>query len=202
VFFTNVVVPADNLVGEMNAGWQIAQTTLSYERGGDTLSLVAHHQETFAQLLKVARMLRRDGTRAIDDPLIRQKLGQIYAEIEVLRYASLRILSGLEKGRAPGPESSIAKLHYSEMDKRVQEVILDILGPYGQQIDGGPPEFSLEGSSFTGEAADWAYFFVFSRAGTIYSGSSEIQKNIIGERVLGLPKEIRADRILARQPAG
>jgi alkylation response protein AidB-like acyl-CoA dehydrogenase len=84
----------------------------------------------------------------------------------------------------------------------VQEVILDILGPYGQQLEGGPDEFALEGSSFTGEAANWAYYFVFSRAGTIYSGSSEIQKNIIGERVLGLPKEVRMDRMLAQQRAG
>ena len=73
---------------------------------------------------------------AIEDPIVRQKLGEIYAEIEVLRYSALRLLSRLEKGQRPGPEASISKLHYSELDKHVQELFLDILGPYGQQTDG------------------------------------------------------------------
>ncbi|MGA7670808.1 MAG: acyl-CoA dehydrogenase family protein [Nitrolancea sp.] len=203
VFFTNVRVPADNLVGEMNSGWRIAQTTLGYERGGNALSRVSRLQQSFERLTEVARALRVDGTKAIDDPIIRQKLGQIYSEIEVLRYASLRILSSLEKGQRPGPESSIAKLHYSELDKHVQEMILDILGPYGQQLSGAPTElkFDPEADGY-GEAGTWAHTFLWARAGTIYAGSSEIQKNILGERVLGLPKEVRADRIAAAQKAG
>jgi alkylation response protein AidB-like acyl-CoA dehydrogenase len=201
VFFSNVVVPADNLVGELNAGWRIAQTTLSYERGGNTLSRVTRMQESFNRLVKVANTLQIDGTKAIDDPVTRQKLGEMYAEIEVLRYASLRILSRLEKGLRPGPESSIAKLHYSELDKKLQEMILDILGPYGQQFDGAPEEFMFSDDHGYGEAGTWAYTYVWSRAGTIYAGSSEIQKNILGERVLGLPKEVRADRILAQEKA-
>jgi alkylation response protein AidB-like acyl-CoA dehydrogenase len=194
------VVPADNLVGEMNAGWQIAQTTLGYERGGNTLSRVTRLQVQFGRLMEVANSLRRDGTRAVDDPLIRQKLGEIYADVEVLRYASLRILSRLEKGQRPGPEASIAKLHYSELDKRVQEIMLDILGPYGQQVEGAPLAYRFDEDAEDGDVdtrATWAYTFAWSRAGTIYAGSSEIQKNILGERVLGLPKEVRADRMPA-----
>lgn len=201
VFFSNVAVPADNLVGELNTGWRIAQTTLSYERGGNTLSRVTRMQESFARLVKVANTLQRDGKKAIDDPITRQKLGEIYSEVEVLRYSSLRILSRLEKGLRPGPESSIAKLHYSELDKKIQEIILDILGPYGQQIEGAPRELMFSEDSGYGEAGTWAYAYVWSRAGTIYAGSSEIQKNILGERVLGLPKEVRADRILAQEKA-
>lgn len=201
VFFSNVVVPADNLVGELNTGWRIAQTTLSYERGGNTLSRVTRMQESFNRLVEVANTLRKDGTRAIDDPVTRQKLGEMYAEVEVLRYASLRILSRLEKGLRPGPESSISKLHYSELDKKMQEMILDILGPYGQQIEGAPREYMFSDDSGYGEMGTWAYSYVWSRAGTIYAGSSEIQKNILGERVLGLPKEVRADRILAQEKA-
>jgi alkylation response protein AidB-like acyl-CoA dehydrogenase len=200
VFFTNVRVPADNLIGELNTGWQIAQTTLGYERGGNTLSRVSRLQEQYTRLLDVANTLRRDGTRAIDDPLIRQRLGEIYAEIEVLRYASLRILSRLEKGQRPGPEASIAKLHYSELDKRVQEIILDILGPYGQQLANLPDDMRLTQAGFgmrDDEEGSWALPFVWARAGTIYAGSSQIQKNILGERVLGLPKEVRADRMQA-----
>ncbi len=200
VFFSDTVVPADNLVGELNTGWRIAQTTLGYERGGNTLSRVSRMQESFDRLLAVANELQIDGTRAIDDPITRQKLGQIYAESEVLRYASLRILSRLERGERPGPESSIAKLHYSELDKRIQEMILDILGPYGQQISGAPAEYAYgENNLSYGDSDTWAYTYVWSRAGTIYAGSSEIQKNILGERVLGLPKEIRADRIELEQ---
>lgn len=201
VFFSNVAVPADNLIGELNTGWRIAQTTLSYERGGNTLSRVTRMQESFARLVKVANTLQKDGKKAIDDPITRQKLGEIYSEVEVLRYSSLRILSRLEKGLRPGPESSIAKLHYSELDKKIQEIILDILGPYGQQIEGAPPELMFSEDSGYGEAGTWAYTYVWSRAGTIYAGSSEIQKNILGERVLGLPKEVRADRILEQEKA-
>jgi alkylation response protein AidB-like acyl-CoA dehydrogenase len=195
VFFDNVRVPAENQLGELNAGWRIAQTTLSYERGGNTLSRVSAQQAEFSRLLEVAHTLHRNGRPAIEDPVIRQKLGQIYAEIEVLRYSSLRILSRLEQGQRPGPESSIAKIYYSELDKRIQELAQDILGPYGQLTTGLPDDLALAPGAAYGEGGSWAYAFVWSRAGTIYAGSNEIQKNIIGERVLGLPKEVRADRI-------
>ena len=197
VFFTDVHVSADNLIGEMNAGWRIAQTTLSYERGGNILSRAVRLQEMFTRMLAVCRSLKRNGKPAIEDPHVRQKLGEIYAEIEVLRYASLRLLSRLEKGLRPGPEASISKLHYSELDKHVQELFLDILGPYGLQTGGLPPEYAMTAEADFGEPGSWAYSFFWSRAGTIYAGSSEIQKNIIGERVLGLPKEVRSDRMAA-----
>ncbi|HET8628717.1 MAG TPA: acyl-CoA dehydrogenase family protein [Thermomicrobiales bacterium] len=201
VFFDNVNVPAENLVGELNRGWQIAQTTLSYERGGNTLSRVTRQLAEFARLVEVCRTLERNGKPAIEDPLVRQRLGRIYAEVEVLRYSSLRLLSRLEKGQRPGPESSVAKLYYSELDKRIQELVLEILGPFGQLADGQPADLTMDGERGYGEAGSWVYSFVWSRAGTIYAGSNEIQKNIIGERVLGLPKEVRTDRILAQQKA-
>ncbi len=193
VFFDNVRVPADNIVGEMNRGWQIAQTTLSYERGGNILSRVTRLQAQFARLLEVVQTLKRHGRPAIEDPSVRQRLGQIYSETEVLRYAGLRLLSKLEKGQRPGPEASIAKLYYSELDKRAQELMQEILGPFGQLFEGAPTALSLA-SDEDGEGGSWVYSFIWSRAGTIYAGSNEIQKNIIGERVLGLPKEVRVDR--------
>jgi alkylation response protein AidB-like acyl-CoA dehydrogenase len=201
VFFTDAVMPLDNLVGDLNAGWRIAQTTLSYERGGNTMGRVSRMTADLHRLAEVASRLRRDGTRAIDHPVTRQKLGKMFADIEVLRYGALRLLSAAEKGQRPGPESSITKLYYSEMDKRHQELVQEILGPYGQLIEGEPAEYALEQGIQYGESGSWAHAFAGSRAGTIYSGSSEIQKNIIGERVLGLPKEIRADRIEAQQAA-
>jgi alkylation response protein AidB-like acyl-CoA dehydrogenase len=201
VFFTDVRVPAENLVGELNRGWQIAQTTLSYERGGNTLSRVSRQTAQFDRLLEVAKTLKRNGRPAIEDPIIRQQLGQMYAEIEVLRYATLRLLSRLEKGLRPGPDSSISKLYYSELDKRLQEMTQAILGPYGQLTEGLSPDLSLDGGEGEGDGGTWAHSFVWSRAGTIYAGSNEIQKNIIGERVLGLPKEVRADRIALKAGA-
>ena len=119
------------------------------------------------------------------------------AELEVMRYAGLRVLSKLEKGQHPGPESSVDKLYYSEMDKAHQELIQEILGPYGQ-LDDLPPELALESTTTQGHEANWAYNFLWSRAGTIYSGTSQIQKNIIGERVLKLPREPRADRTVEK----
>jgi hypothetical protein len=159
------------------------------------MGIVARLQQSFERLLEIAGTARPDGTRQLDDPLVRQKLGQIYSEIEVLRYSSLRILSTLEKGNQPGPESSISKLHYSELDKRVNTIMLDILGPYGQITDAAPAEYAYTTSGQEGEHGNWPYLFLLPFAETIYAGSSQIQKNIIGERVLGLPKEVRADRI-------
>jgi alkylation response protein AidB-like acyl-CoA dehydrogenase len=113
----------------------------------------------------------------------------------VQRYAGLRVLSALNKGDAPGAASSITKLSYTEFEKRYYEMAIEILGPAGQLITTQHEWDDIDTSS--GEPGTWATAFLWSRAGTIYSGSSEIQKNVIGERVLGLPKEIRADRVKA-----
>jgi alkylation response protein AidB-like acyl-CoA dehydrogenase len=193
VFLTNVEMPADALLGEEGQGWEIAQTTLGFERGGGSLARYTRWKYNLNRLTEVCRELPRDGGSALDDPLVRQKLGRMNAELEVMRYAALRVLSLLEKGRRPGPESSVDKLFYSELDKRHQELAQEILGPYGQRTE-LPPELNLESFTNQGTPADWAYNFLWSRAGTIYSGSNEIQKNIIGERVLKLPREPRADR--------
>jgi alkylation response protein AidB-like acyl-CoA dehydrogenase len=197
-FLTDVKIPAENLIGEEGQGWALAQTTLGYERGGNILARVTRHKANLNRLIEVCRTLPRDGGVALDDPLVRQKLGRMLAEVEVLRYAGLRILSKLEKGQRPGPESSVDKLFYSELDKRHQELVQEILGPYGQLFEGLPPEWALTSDTLQGGEASWAYNFLWSRAGTIYSGSSEIQKNIIGERVLKLPREVRADRLATR----
>jgi alkylation response protein AidB-like acyl-CoA dehydrogenase len=145
-------------------------------------------------LVEVAQRLSRDSVSVLHDPVVRQKLGRMVVEVEVLRYAGFRILSKLEQGKRPGSESSVDKLYYSEMDKRHQELVQDILGPYGQIGSGLSPELASNSSTMRGDDSTWAYNFLWSRAGTIYAGSSEIQKNIIGERVLRLPREPRADR--------
>lgn len=194
VFFNNAVVPPENIIGQEGQGWELAQTTLGFERGGSLLARVTRHQANMRRLFEVTRQVSRDSVPVLEDAVTRQKLGRMVVEVEVLRYAGFRILSKLEQGQRPGSESSIDKLYYSEMDKRHQELMQDILGPYGQIERGLPPEMSLNSSTLRGDESTWAYNFLWSRAGTIYAGSSEIQKNIIGERVLKLPREARADR--------
>jgi alkylation response protein AidB-like acyl-CoA dehydrogenase len=194
VFMTNVRIPAENLIGELGQGWRLAQTTLGFERGGNTLSRATRARGNLSRLIEVAGQVERNGRPASDDPAVRRKIGRMLAETEVLRYTGLRILSKLEKGERPGAESSVDKLYYSEMDKRHQELMQEILGPYGQ-LDELPPELALRGENQEGLDGSWAYNFLWSRAGVIYAGSSQIQKNIIGERVLGLPREVRSDRL-------
>jgi len=194
VFMTDARAEKADLIGRPGQGWEIAQTTLAYERGGNSLARVTRYQAAFGQLVDGARTLTRGGRPLLDDPRIRARLGRIYAELEVQRYAALRVLSALEKGEAPGPASSITKLSYSEFEKRYHELAQEILGPWGQLMAGAPYEF-LEIDTSSGEPGTWGHAFLWSRAGTIYAGSSEVQKNVIGERVLGLPKEVRADRV-------
>src|SRR5438105_208501 len=182
VFFTNARVEKDNLIGQLNQGWQYAQTTLGYERGAGTLNRVTSYMMSLRRLVEVTNHLKHDGHTAFEDPLVRRKLGRAYVELEVMRYSGLRILSRLEKGQRPGPESSIAKLYYSEYDKRYHEWVMEILGPYGGLINGQPDELQeSDRSGGYGRHGNWAVDFLQSRAPTIYAGTSEIQKNIIGE---------------------
>jgi alkylation response protein AidB-like acyl-CoA dehydrogenase len=195
VFMTNARADKSDLIGKLNEGWAIAQTTLGYERGGNSLGRVTRYAIAFNQLVKATKQLKRNGKPLIEDAAVRSKMGKLYAELEVQRYAGLRVLSALNKGESPGAASSITKLSYTEFEKRYYEQALEILGPWGQMMT-AREEFE-EVDTASGEAGTWATAFLWARAGTIYSGSSEIQKNIIGERVLGLPKEVRADRMKA-----
>jgi alkylation response protein AidB-like acyl-CoA dehydrogenase len=193
VFMTGARAEKSDLIGNLDEGWAIAQTTLGYERGGNSLGRVTRYAIAFDQLVKAVRQLRRGGRPLLEDPAVRAKLGRLYAELQVQRYAGLRVLSALNKGESPGAASSITKLSYTEFEKRYYETALEILGPWGQIMTAREEFEEIDTSS--GEAGTWATAFLWARAGTIYSGSSEIQKNIIGERVLGLPKEVRADRL-------
>jgi len=195
VFMTNARAEKSDLIGNINQGWEIAQTTLGFERGGNSLGRVTRYTTAFNQLVKATKELKRGGRPLLEDASVRARMGRIYADLEVQRYAALRVLSALQKGDAPGSASSITKLSYTEFEKRYYELALEILGPFGQLMV-AREEFE-EVDSSSGEPGTFATAFLWSRAGTIYSGSSEIQKNIIGERVLGLPKEVRADRLKA-----
>lgn len=194
VFMTDARVEKENQIGKLGEGWAIAQTTLGYERGGRALARVTSYASQYHRLVGAARRLKRHGRPLVEDPLVRQKLGRVWADLEVERYGALRTLTMLERGEHPGAGGSLTKLSYSELEKRFMDLALEILGPYGQLTDGAPEELRLEIDTAVGDHGTWAYAYLWSRAGTIYAGSSEIQKNVIGERILGLPKETRADR--------
>jgi alkylation response protein AidB-like acyl-CoA dehydrogenase len=195
VFMTNARVEKSDQIGALGEGWAIAQTTLGYERGGRALARITTYATQYSRLVEAARRLKRHGRPLIDNPVVRQKLGRIWAELEVERYGALRVLTMLERGEHPGAGGSLTKLSYSEFEKRFLELALEILGPYGQLTEGQPEEYRLQIDTAVGDHGTWAYAFLWSRAGTIYAGSSEIQKNVVGERILGLPKETRADRV-------
>src|SRR5256712_12858384 len=195
VFMTNARAEKSDLIGDINQGWAIAQTTLGFERGGNSLGRVTRYATAFNQLVKATKELKRGGRPLIEDAAVRARLGRIYADLEVQRYAALRVLSALQKSDSPGAPSPITKLSYTEFENRYYELALGIQDPFGKLMVAREEFEEVDTSS--GEPGTFATAFLWSRAGTIYSGSSEIQKNIIGERVLGLPKEVRADRLKA-----
>jgi alkylation response protein AidB-like acyl-CoA dehydrogenase len=179
VVFQNVRVPVENVVGKVNGGWDIAIATLMFERGTLGASLQITFKRQLDRLVELASKIDRNGRPASQDPLIRQKLAQIYAEIEIFRLNQMRTLTRLSKSGVPGPEGSIQKLFWSEMNQRMQQVAMEMLGPYGQLT---------RGSEYAIDHGEWAHAYLRSRGNTIEAGTSEIQRNIIGHFVLGLPK--------------
>jgi alkylation response protein AidB-like acyl-CoA dehydrogenase len=175
-YLNGVRVPLFNVIGGLNNGWKVAMTTLGYERGGQVTVQYLGYEREFWELVDAAKKYGRDA-----DPLIRQELARAYAGVQIMKFNGLRSLAAAAEGRSPGPEASIAKLVWSEYHKRLGELAMRIIGTDALVRPDGP------GYPTTG----WQDVFLASRAGTIYSGTSEIQRGIVGERVLGLPKEPR-----------
>ena len=177
IFFNDVRVPVSNVVGAVDDGWKVAMTTLLHERGTLGFALTARLEVQLNKLLKLAREVSVNGRRAADDPLIRDGIAQQWIELHALRLTNYRALTKLMTDGVPGPEGSIAKLHWSESNQRLTKLALDVLGPRAQ-LDGAD---SIWGGY-------WQYQQLRSRGNTIEAGTSEILRNIIAERVLGLPK--------------
>ena len=179
VFFENVKVPVDNVVGKVNSGWEIALATLMFERGTLGASLQVAFKRQLDRLVELSRSIKRNGKPASEDPIIRQKLGQIYTEVEIFRLNQMRTITRMAKSGVPGPEGSIQKIFWSEMNQRMQKTAMEILGPYGQLT---------RDSSHAIDGGQWVHHYLRSRGNTIEAGTSEIQRNIIGHFVLGLPR--------------
>ena len=179
LYFDDLEVPAENVVGRENGGWAVAITTLMFERGPRALSRQLILRQGIAELLELARARGRAG-----DPVMRQRLAQAYIDAEALRYANLRTLTRLIQGEQPGPEGSASKLFFSETWQRVLELGLEL----GLEMQG---PYAALGQGTRRAVADgwWQYRALRSRGDTIAGGTSEIMKNILAERVLGLPKD-------------
>jgi alkylation response protein AidB-like acyl-CoA dehydrogenase len=174
VFFDDARTPADMVVGEVNGGWKVAMATLGFERGTAFLSQQLAFERETQNLIEVAR---KNG--AADDEIIRQRLAQAFIGVRIMAYNGMRMQTALARTGEVGPEASIGKLYWSTWHRALGELAMDILGPAGQIVEDGY------------ELNDMQRAYLYSRSETIYAGSSEIQKNIIGERVLGLPREPR-----------
>ena len=179
VFFENVRVPKTQLIGNLNEGWRIAMTTLTHERGSASFGTQVTIRQRLDAIIELAKKASRNGKPLSADPVFRQKLADAYIRVDVMRLNNYRTISSHLRGREPGPEASLEKLYWSETHQNLQAVGQELLGPHAQLSPASP---------YYPTSVDLQYLFLFSRAETIFSGTSEIQKNIIGERVLGLPK--------------
>ena len=180
VFFEDVRVPETMRVGNEGDGWKVALTTLGHERYLGEVAMASTFLKEYEEMVTLAKKLKLNGRAASKDPIIRQKLAQIYVELSVMRCNGYRNMSKLAKGETPGPEGSVGKLFWSELHQRMTETAIDMLGPYHQLT---------ADSKYTIDNGKWGFHFLRAKGNTIEQGTSEIQKNIIGERVLGLPKD-------------
>jgi alkylation response protein AidB-like acyl-CoA dehydrogenase len=177
VFFDQVRVPLENVVGGVDRGWDVVISTLAHERGSS-----AQHGRLEVELDALIDLARRTPGAwgcAADDPVVRQKLAEFAGEVMILRMTAYRNASVIQRTGAPGPEGSTLKLLWSDLDQRVKDAAVGILGPSGLVPRGDPR--AVDGGT-------WCHELLWSRASTIYAGTSEIQRNIIARRVLGLPR--------------
>ncbi len=179
MFFRDVRVPVENVLGKVNDGWNVAVSTLMFERGSYGARLHPLFKRNINRLIELARQFQKNGHAAAQDLLTRQKLAQCYAEIEIMRMNQLRAFSRITATGAPGPEGSIQKIFWSELNQRLQQVAQEIFGPFGQL---------LGGDSQAVDKGIWSYGYLRTRGNTIEAGTSEVQRSIIGHFVLGLPK--------------
>ena len=188
VFYTDATTPKHEVVGGVNNGWAVAMTLLGFERGEAAATGPIRFQAEVDRLLLLAK------ERGVaDDPRIRQRLADCYGKVQIMRWNGMRVLTQFLGGHHPGPDAAIGKLYWSEYHKVVTELAVDILGADAMVPTGRRPSssFSTDDSGAPNSTWSWVGTFLNARAGTIYAGSSQVQRNIMGEMVLGLPKEPR-----------
>jgi alkylation response protein AidB-like acyl-CoA dehydrogenase len=179
LFLEDVVVPRENLLGELGDGWKIAMHTLGHERGTAALPRQVKLRTWLDRAVRVAAERTVDGERLVDDPLAQAALGRALIGVEVLRHHAYRTVGEFLNGGAVGPDSSSVKLLMAEAEQRLAATALEILGPALEHAD----------ADAAAEDEFWHETYLYSRAATIYGGTQQIQRNIIADRVLDLPQE-------------
>ena len=188
VFYTDAVAPKGEVIGGVNNGWAVAMTLLGFERGEAAAVSPIRYQ---AELDRLLLMAKERGVN--NDPLIRQRLAWCHSKVQMMRYLGMRTLTQFLQGHHPGPDAAIGKLFWSEYHKVVTELAMDMMGADAMVPTGRRPSsaFGADDAGAPNSTTSWAMTFLNARAGTIYAGSSQVQRNIVGEMVLGLPKEPR-----------
>ena len=187
VFFTDVRLPLDAVVGEVNDGWRLAKVTLGNERVSlSTGGLLWGHGPTALDL--IAQIKRAPVT----DPVLRQNIVKVYIEHQILELIRMRTLSARIRGEQPGPEASVRKILADEHGQHVMDLALSLQGASGMIANAHVGGLSGTQGASAMEAAVWYYGFLFAQALTIGGGTGAVQRNIVGERVLGLPHEPEA----------
>jgi alkylation response protein AidB-like acyl-CoA dehydrogenase len=185
VWFEDVEVPAENLVGTENSGWTYAKFLLGHER--TNIAGVGSSKRELARLKRIAREERKDGGPLLEDPAFAARVAQVEIDLMALEITNLRVLSAEAERRAPGPEASLLKIKGTEIQQALSELMMHAVGPYGLQLRGevrrGRPEGAPVGPEY---AAPLSATYLNMRKTSIYGGSNEIQKNIIAQTILGL----------------
>jgi alkylation response protein AidB-like acyl-CoA dehydrogenase len=182
VFFEDVRVPRANLVGGLNNGWQVANATLAHER--NMLGATTRTQQILQSLIRLARVQGRGGRRASADPMIRQRLASLAMRVETMKLEAYRQLTDALRGRRPGISAAVNKLVATELNHDLAKAALDILGSYGPLA---------RTDARVRDRGIWPLDYMFSLGLIIGGGTSQIQKNIIAERGLGMPREPRRE---------
>lgn len=187
VFFTDARVPVESNLGGIGNGWQTAMLLLSFERGASAFGMYTAMRQQLAGIVAAARATHRNGGTAAEDPVLRQQLAAVVTELECLRYHSFHVLSQVEKGRDLGFEASMTKLQWSETMQDLFEAFDEILGPNVtvrrpfEDGAGGPGAGIDDLAALQNQG-------LYSRSVTIWGGSGQVQRNVVAERVLGLPR--------------
>jgi alkylation response protein AidB-like acyl-CoA dehydrogenase len=188
VFFDGALTPAENVVGEVNGGWAVAQSVLGLERGDEAATNPVLFRAELDRLVDMARELGR-----LDDPVIRDAVADAYVRVETMRFLGYRILTGVLSTGVIGPEASISKLYWSEYHRDVTRLAIDVIGARALVIEGRSPirGYRADDPGAPNSTASWVGALYNGVADTIYAGTSEVQRTILADSVLGLPREPR-----------
>ena len=179
IYFDDARIPMANVIGGVDRGWHAAMTTLADERTTAYFDLPVRHQRILAQVVALARKTPRNGKTAFDDPLVRQKLAQCRIEIDAFRHAVHRTVSAKMRGEEPGAESWMLKVYWTEVMQRVSAVAVELQGQNG---------LLKKKSASAADHGHWPYYYLWMRSETIAGGTSDINRNTLAERILGMPR--------------